>query len=52
MRNEIQALLRERVLRDLAARVDSGRLDDVVTRVLDKQLDPYAAVDALLGGAE
>ena len=52
MRDEIQALLRERVLRDLAERVDSGRLGEVVTRVLDKKLDPYAAVDALLGGSE
>jgi LAO/AO transport system kinase len=49
MRGEIQALLRERVLRDLANRLDRRRLDDVVSRVIDKELDPYAAVDLLLG---
>jgi LAO/AO transport system kinase len=49
MRTEIEALLRERVLRDLANRMDRERLESVVSRVLEKQLDPYAAVDALLG---
>jgi LAO/AO transport system kinase len=48
MRTEIEALLRERVLRDLAERMDRQCLDDVVSRVVDKQLDPYAAVDVLL----
>ena len=48
MRNEIQILLQDRVVRDLASRIDSQSLDNVVSRVVDKTLDPYAAVDALL----
>ena len=52
MRSEIQLLLRERVLRDLAQRMDSRGLDDVVMRVVDKTLDPYAAVEALLEGCQ
>lgn len=48
MRSEVQALMQERVLRELAARVDAQRLDDVVLRVVDKTVDPYEAVDALL----
>ncbi len=48
MRSEIQALLRERVLRDLASRLDKQGLDAMAVRVVDKSLDPYAAVDALL----
>jgi LAO/AO transport system kinase len=48
MRDEIQTLLRERVLRDLASRVTPKTLDDVVLRVVEKTLDPYGAVDALL----
>jgi LAO/AO transport system kinase len=49
MRSEIQALLRERVLRDLARRMDQQSLDNVVTLVTEKRLDPYGAVDELLG---
>jgi LAO/AO transport system kinase len=49
MRSEIQALLRERVLRDLARRMDPHSLDNVVALVADKKLDPYGAVDELLG---
>jgi LAO/AO transport system kinase len=49
MRTEIQALMRERVLRELARRMDPQRLDDVVAQVVNKRLDPYAAVDELLG---
>jgi len=48
MRAEIQALLRDRVLRELAARTDA-RLDEVVAKVVDKKIDPYAAVNDLLG---
>jgi LAO/AO transport system kinase len=48
MRDEIQTLLQERVLRDLASRVTPKTLDDVVLRVVEKTLDPYGAVDALL----
>ncbi len=49
MRTEIQALMRERVLRELARRMDPQQLDDVVAQVVNKRLDPYAAVDELLG---
>jgi LAO/AO transport system kinase len=48
-RDEIQTLLRERVLRELDSRVTQQALDDIVSRVVDKTLDPYGAVDALLG---
>jgi LAO/AO transport system kinase len=48
MRDEIQSMLRERVLRDLADRIDLRALEDVVLRVVDKTLDPYGAVDTLL----
>ena len=49
MRTEIQALMRERVIRELARRTDPQRLEDVVSQVVNKRLDPYAAVDELLG---
>lgn len=49
MHNEVQALLRDRVLRELAVRVGEGRLDDAVERVANRSLDPYAAVEELLG---
>ena len=48
MRREVKTLLRERVLRDLERGLDDKSLEDVVARVADKSLDPYAAVDALL----
>jgi LAO/AO transport system kinase len=48
MRNEVETLMQERVLRELANRVDKQQLDDVVFRVVDKTVDPYEAVDALL----
>lgn len=49
MRTEIQALMRERVLRELAKRMDQQQLASVVAQVVDKRLDPYGAVDELLG---
>ena len=49
MRSEIQTLLRERVLRELNTRISAQVLDEVVLRVVDKSLDPYGAVDVLLG---
>jgi LAO/AO transport system kinase len=49
MRSEVKVLLRERVLRDLEKTLDERGLEDVVARVADKSLDPYGAVDALLG---
>jgi LAO/AO transport system kinase len=48
MRSEVQTLLRDKVLRDLAARMSLQSVDEVVLRVVDKTLDPYAAVDELL----
>ena len=48
MRNEIQMLMQERVLRELRERLQKGGLDEMVSRVVDKHLDPYGAVDALL----
>ena len=48
MRNEIQMLMQERVLRELRERLQKGGLDEIVSRVVDKDLDPYGAVDALL----
>jgi LAO/AO transport system kinase len=48
MRNEIHLLMQERVLRELRERLEKAGLDDVVSRVVDKDLDPYGAVDVLL----
>ena len=47
MRSEIQMLMQERVLRELRERLDKEGLDDIVSRVVDKDLDPYGAVDVL-----
>jgi len=47
-RSEVEALLREALLRDLAGRVGEARLADAAARVADRTLDPYAAVDELL----
>ena len=48
MRAEIQELMRDRVLRDLARRIDSPGLDKVVARVVAREIDPYGAADLLL----
>ena len=48
LNNEIQLLLRERVLRDLNNRIDAATMDQVIAQVLEKKLSPYGAVDALL----
>jgi LAO/AO transport system kinase len=48
LRAEIQALMRERVLRELAQRIDTETMERVLSRVVGKQLDPYDAVDVLL----
>lgn len=50
MRNEIHMLMQERVLRELRERLEKGGLEEVVSRVVDKDLDPYGAVDVLLNG--
>ena len=48
MRAEIQELMRERVLRELAQRIDPETMEAVLSQVVGKQLDPYEAVDVLL----
>jgi LAO/AO transport system kinase len=48
MRAEIQALVRERILRELAGRLDRQGLDALAQRVVDKSLDPYSAAESLL----
>ena len=49
-RGEVEALLREALLRQLAGRVGASRLDAAVARVAERSLDPYAAVEELLRG--
>ena len=47
-RSEVEALLQEALLRELAGRVGESRLDAAVARVADRSIDPYAAVEDLL----
>ena len=47
-RSEVEALLREALLRDLEGRVGEQRLAAAVKRVAERTLDPYAAVEELL----
>jgi GTPase len=49
-RAEVEALLREALLRELEGRVGESRLAAAVARVAERSLDPYAAVEALLRG--
>jgi LAO/AO transport system kinase len=49
-RSEVQALLQQALLRELAGRVGESRLDAAVARVAERSLDPYAAVEELLRG--
>jgi LAO/AO transport system kinase len=49
-RAEVEALLREALLRELEGRVGDARLDAEIARVADRSIDPYAAVDELLRG--
>ena len=49
-RVEVEALLREALLRELAGRVGESRLAAAVARVAERSLDPYAAVEELLRG--
>lgn len=51
MRAEIQALMRERVLRELARRIDPETMERVLSQVVGKELDPYEAVEVLLAPA-
>ncbi len=47
-RAEVEAVLREALVRRLADRVGSERVDQVVARVASRDIDPYAAVEELL----
>jgi LAO/AO transport system kinase len=49
-RAEVEALLREALLRELEGRVGESRLAAAVARVAERSLDPYAAVEELLRG--
>ena len=47
-RAEVEALLREALVRELEGRVGEERLEAAIARVADRALDPYAAVEELL----
>jgi LAO/AO transport system kinase len=47
-RQEVEALLREALVKRLEARIGSERVSDAVTRVAKRELDPYRAVEELL----
>ncbi|MGH2473576.1 MAG: methylmalonyl Co-A mutase-associated GTPase MeaB [Candidatus Limnocylindria bacterium] len=49
-RAEVEALLREALLRELEGRVGEARLDAAIAKVADRSIDPYAAVEELLRG--
>ena len=48
-RSEVESLLQQALIRRLEDRIGPGRLDDAVARVAHRELDPYAAVEELLG---
>ncbi len=48
-RSEVEALLRETLVRRLRQRVGGERLDDAVRSVARRERDPYSAVEELLG---
>jgi LAO/AO transport system kinase len=45
---EIEQILKERLLAGLMSKLSQSQLDDIVTRVTDRRLDPYTAVEMLL----
>ena len=49
-RQEVEALLREALVKRLEARIGSERVADAVKKVAKRELDPYRAVDGLLEG--
>ena len=49
-RQEVEALLREALVKRLEARIGSERVSNAVARVAKRELDPYRAVDELLEG--
>ena len=48
-RAEVESLLREELVRRLAGRIGADRVAAAVARVADRAIDPYAAVEELLG---
>ena len=48
-REEVEALLREALVKRLEDRIGHQRVTDAVARVAKRELDPYRAVDELLG---
>ncbi len=51
MRRHLRSLAMERMARDLDARTDPARLDALVARVVAREIDPSAAVTAILAPA-
>jgi LAO/AO transport system kinase len=49
-RQEVEALLRDALVKRLEARIGSERVSQAVDRVAKRELDPYRAVDELLEG--
>ena len=49
-RQEVEALLRDALVKRLESRIGSQRVSDAVARVAKRELDPYRAVDELLEG--
>jgi LAO/AO transport system kinase len=45
---DIEQALKERLLRDLITQLSAGQLHDVIEQVVNRQLDPYSAVETLL----
>ena len=48
-RAEVETLLRETLVRQVKDRIGASAVDDAVARVAAREIDPYAAVTALLG---
>ena len=48
-RAEVETLLRETLVRQVTDRIGTGAVDAAVARVASRELDPYAAVEGLLG---
>jgi len=51
-RREIEHLLRDRYIDELKAQVPADKLTDLITAVVERRLDPYAAADQLYSIAE
>ena len=49
-RAEVEALLRDALVKRLEAEVGAPRIGEMVARVAKREVDPYRAVDELLGG--